>query len=169
MQVHGEGRGSPPTVSYGEQWSSVSLEIVDPLDPQTARRRHERGVRYTAILGDPEHPWAFLEVRLEVPCIDVNFLDQELREDLGYTFGRAPDSEGGLFLEQATWTFYGSSSGEVEYEEIYVFEAPDLAQLTRCDYVTDEEESFLGHADLAENREPVPAFGDYASIARRER
>ncbi len=159
---------SPRTVSYGERWSKRGLYIVDPLDVETARERHERGELYAAILGDPEHPWAYLVVRLEVGYVGVDFLDEELRGDLSYTFAREPDSEGDLFLEQATWRIY-DDSGEPAFDEHYVFEPPNIAHVTKRDHTAKDQETYALKTDLAQNYEPVPAFGEYESIARRER
>lgn len=159
---------SPLTVSYGERWSDLSLRIVDRLDAEAARQRHERGELYAAILGDPEHPWAHLNVRLEVGYVDVTFLDEELREDLSYTFTREPGSEGDLFLEQATWRTYDSSSERV-LSEHYIFKPPNITHVRKRDYTANEQETYSVEADLAQNWEPVPAFGDYESIAARER
>ena len=163
-----EASSSAATVNYGERWTDLGNYIVDPLDAEAARERHERGRLYAAILGDPERPWAHLDVRLEVGYVGVEFLDEQLREDLSYTFSRAPDSEGDLFLEQATWRSY-DSSGDRFSAEHYIFEPPNLAHVAKLDYVADEQETSDVETDLAQNWEPVPAFGEYESIARRER
>lgn len=131
--------------------------------------RHERGALYTAIVGYPERPWAHLDVRLEVPLIGVHFPDEQLREELLYVFSRAPESEDELFLEQATWSYYGSSV-EVEFEWFIAFAPSGLARVTTRDCVADEQARYdVDTTEVVENREPVPAFGDYTSIARRER
>lgn len=144
------------------------MYIVDPLDVETARQRHERGELYAAILGDPEHPWAHLNVRLEVGYVDVTFLDEQLHEDLSYTFTREPESAGDLFLEQATLTSY-DDSGEISHDEHYIFEWPNITHVRKRDYTANEQETYSVEADLAQNYEPAPAFGEYQSIARRER
>jgi hypothetical protein len=42
-------------------------------------------------------------------------------------------------------------------------------QVEERDYGTGEAERYSVHHDVSGNSEPVPAFGDYDSIARRER
>lgn len=143
------------------------MRIVDPLDPETARKRHERGELYAAILGNPERPWAHLNVRLEVDYVGVTFLDEELREYLSYSFSDAPDG-GGLFLGQATRRYF-DSSGELAHDEHYIFDWPDIAHVSKRDYVAKMRETYDVETDMRENLEPVPAFGDYESIARYER
>lgn len=162
-----EASSSAATVSYGERWTDLGNYIADPFDAEAARERHERGRLYAAILGDPERPWAFLNVRLEVGYVGVHFLDEQLRNDLTYSF-RAPDSESELFLNQATVRSY-DSSGDLVFAEHYTFEPPNLAHVAKLDYVADEQETSDVETDLAQNWEPVPAFGEYESIARRER
>ncbi len=103
------------TISYGERWTDIGNYIVDPFDVETARGRHERR-------GDPQRPWAHLNVRPEVGYVDVAFLDEQLREDLSYTFSnRHTASEGDLFPEQATVRSH-DSSGDRVLAEHHVFE-----------------------------------------------
>jgi hypothetical protein len=53
------------TVSYADRWSKLKGEMVRPLAEEDARKRHDRGELYTAVVGDPRRPQAYLDVRLD--------------------------------------------------------------------------------------------------------
>lgn len=156
------------TVSYAERWSGKKGGVVRPLEEEEARRRHDRGELYVAVLGNSQRPRAYLEVRFEAGLVGVHFLDGELRNHLTYLFTRSPGSEGGLFLEALSRRAY-DDSGELTHDEYYIFKAPDQVHVEKRDHLTQQAETYELKTDLAENHEPVPAFGDYVSIARVER
>ena len=155
------------TVSYAERWSNRARRAVDPLDADTAHERHASGALYTAVLGDPDHPDAYLEVRLEAGFVGVHFLDDRLRNSMSYLFAREPGSEGDLFLEQVTRREY--DDGELVLGEAYFFERDGSARVEKKDYRRDEVETYEVRSDPSANWEPVPEFGRYESIARVER
>ena len=72
------------TVSYAERWSGKKGGVVRPLEEEEARRRHDRGELYVAVLGNSQRPRAYLEVRFEAGFAGVHFLDGELRNHLTY-------------------------------------------------------------------------------------
>jgi hypothetical protein len=155
------------TVVYAERWSERRPDDFDELDPDEARRRHETGELYTAILGDPDAPSAYLEIRLEAGFVGVHFLDADGRNHVSYLFGKR-DGEDQLFLEQAIWREFGEND-EVRRGQAYVFKRDGTIYLEEKDYATREASRGEKKDDVSGNWEPVPEFGRYESIARVER
>jgi len=155
------------TLTYADRWSERWPNEFEELDADEARRRHGTGELYTVILGDAESPDAYLEVRLEAGFVGVYFLDDERRNYLTYLFGKH-DGENQLFLEQAIWrTFDGS--GNVRSGQAYHFKRDGTVFLREKDYEKREATRGEKQDDVSGNWEPVPEFGRYESIARRER
>src|SRR4051794_23963087 len=91
------------TITYAERWSDLAGGPVDELDEDDARRRHDSGELYVAVLRDDDGaPSAYLEVRLEKGYAAVHFLDEEGRNHATYVFGRE-EGEDRMFLQRATW------------------------------------------------------------------
>jgi hypothetical protein len=154
-------------VQYAERWLSRRSRPGPPIDADEARRRHEAGELYTAVLGDPERPTAYLDVRLETGYVGVHFLDDGGRPYLTYAFAREPGSDDDLFLQQATYREY--EGGEVVRGDAYYFEPDGRVVKEHKDYARREAERGETRDDVSSNWEPVPEFGSYESIARVER
>lgn len=154
-------------VTYAERWWQRKRKATGPLTEEEARRRHESGELYVAVLGDPERPDAAVEVRLEAGFVGVRLLDDQGREYLTYLFGRDPAASDDLFLEQATWREFDGD--EVVRGDTYHFKKDGTAVVERVDYATKEAETAELRPDVSSNWEPVPEFGQYESIARRDR
>ena len=155
------------TITYAERWSERRPDDFDELEPDEARRRHDAGELYTAILGDREAPSAYLEIRLEAGFVGVHFLDEEGRDGVTYLFGRQ-DGEDQLFLERAIWREFGED-GEVRSGQVYAFKRTGTICLEEKDYESREASRGEKQDDVSGNWEPVPEFGRYESIVRLER
>jgi hypothetical protein len=154
-------------VSYSKRWTSRRRSAVEPLDPDEARRRHEAGELYTAIIGDPDRPRAYVEVRPEAGFVSVHFLDDDRRDVMEYVFAR-DGGDGDLFLEQVIRRELGDG-GEPQLVETHFFDRGGIVHVEKKDYATRMQESFDVEADVSGNWEPMPEFGRYESIARVER
>src|SRR6266496_2824983 len=106
-------------LQYAERWSSLRDGPIGPLDPKEARRRHEAGELYTVVLGDPERPTAYLDVRLEAGFVGVHFFDDTGRGYLTYVFARDPASDDDLFLQEVTYREF--EGDEVALGDAYFF------------------------------------------------
>jgi hypothetical protein len=68
---------------------------------EQARKRHETpGKLYTALVGDPLKPSAFIEI-VSDDSVQVEFLDEQLRTRAAYQFVLQPD--GRLFMVMAAF------------------------------------------------------------------
>jgi hypothetical protein len=157
------------TIAYAERWSSRRGGVVRPLDREEARRRHESGQLYVAVIAGEERVLAYLEVRLEAGFVGVHVVDERLRDGLVYLFARNPDSDDDLFLEQVQRNEYVDSGDELARSETYLFSKDGSVKVEKADFATREVERYELRADVSSNWEPVPEFGRYESITRVER
>lgn len=161
--------------TYCRDWDRPRAVPHDVWDERKARRAHEKGKLYTVVVGDLARPVCFLYVRLEVKYIGVNFLDSFSRVNLTYQFEeREP---GRLFLERAIEVeFDRDAPQDLSPDEARsireirtVFKPTGWVDIWRRDTGTGQLEHAEGPQEVAMCWEPVPQFGDYASIIRRER
>ena len=159
--------GVAVTVSYCYQWNDLTRQPRDPYDEPTARERHARGELYTVLLGDPASPHTVVEMRLEAGWVGVHFLDSKLRRWSSYSFG-LDDSKHELFLKQYRRADF-DGAGVQTGTEIITFTPSGLLTVRKVDQKTKMVDQHRVQADVSKNWEPVPAFGQYDSIARFDR
>ncbi|WP_344014174.1 hypothetical protein [Streptomyces thermospinosisporus] len=145
---------------------------MKPLTPEQARARHESGKLYTAVPAskDGSAPELRVEVRLETGYASVIFMDEYGRDVLNYQFTLI---DGSLFLETVRLYRYGASQerggyADVESMETCRFTTDGVVQRTVEEGREGTSESRDG-IDVSSNWEPVPEFGEYASLIRRDR
>jgi len=155
------------TVKYAERWLDGRPDDVEEIDDEEARRRHASGQLYTAILGDPSAPRAYVDVRLERGFVGVHFLDDDGRDYVTYLFGKQKGDDR-MFLEQATWREYGTGD-DVRRGENYIFKRDGTIHIDVVNYENRERQGGDKEEDVSGNWEPVPEFGEYESVARLER
>ncbi|MCT7353740.1 hypothetical protein N4P33_16415 [Streptomyces sp. 15-116A] len=143
-----------------------------PLTPEQARNRHSSGELYTAVASPREGtaPELRVEMRLETGYASVVFMDEYGRDTLDYTFTLI---SGALFLETVRSYSYGHSQerggyADTDRTETYEFTTNGVVQ--RTVEVDGQESTESRHdIDVSTNWEPVPDFGAYSSLIRRER
>ncbi|MGF0173177.1 hypothetical protein ACQF36_22545 [Streptomyces sp. Marseille-Q5077] len=158
--------------TYCEQWNNLTEEPMNPLTPEQAQARHTSGELYTAVASPTEQsaPALRVEMRLETGYASVIFMDEHGRDSLDYTFTCI---NGSLFLETATSYDYGDSQerggyADAERMESYEFTIDGIIQRT-VEVDGDESRESRHGIDVASNWEPVPNFGAYDALIRRER
>jgi hypothetical protein len=158
--------------TYCEQWNNLTETPMTPLTPGQAETRHVSGELYTAVASRDTRsvPELRVEMRLETGYSSVIFMDEHGRDILDYTFTLV---DGSFFLETATSYFYGDSSerggyAEAERTETYEFTTDGI--IRRTVEIDGEESVESRHGiDVTGNWEPVPTFGAYESLIRRDR
>ncbi len=159
-------------VTYCEGWDPTSRAVVGVLPVAVARDRDRAGEQYAVLLGDPQHPYALIEVAWRHDYAGVWFFDQALRRAAKHEFRRLSDDR--LFLLETVERRY-EREGEAEFDPV--------AWKRTCRYETDGgfEVSFApagergglrvtwGNVPVETLWEPVPRFGAWASLARRDR
>jgi len=158
-------------VTYCEQWSRHYKERHTLLTEQEAQERHREGKLYTAVLGDAQSPWCFLEFSA-FRSVAVEFLDSSLRTYLGYSF-----------QEMAANRFFVSKIRQLKF--LNDADVMDRGNLYLCDMsgrvviehyvansdgvgsrIVDREERVV---DVSGFWEPFPEFGKYEGLSRIDR
>ncbi|PRY56106.1 hypothetical protein BCF74_12056 [Knoellia remsis] len=166
-------------VSYAH-WLLGYGRARDRYTTAEAHHRDEAGEEYWVLFGDPERPRQVIQVSERHLDYLVVWLDEELREVLTYLFvpvdkENPQDFSKGLFLEQVHFKEYDSpdldsafpsrAGGTYFEHDGSAFHVQNLGN--------GREESETGPMDPAEAQrllfEPHPTFGDWTSIARRDR
>jgi hypothetical protein len=153
-------------ITYCERWSGKQKAPIVPLIEDEARARHEHGELYTAVLGDHEMP-KLVEVSFNEGYIGVRWLEAHGKDVLRYAF--RPQEDRWFLTEVSVNTV--SAEGRVAKSESTLFKPDGSAQLTIVDNangVVEVRDPTTGN-DLSALWEDTPEFGDYDSIARRER
>jgi hypothetical protein len=158
--------------TYCEQWNNLAETPMNPLTPEQAQARHVSGELYTAVASPAEQsaPTLRVEMRLETGYASVIFMDEYGRDTLDYTFTL---TNGSFFLETAISYTYGNSEerggyADADHTETYEFTIDGVIQRAVEEEGSESKESRHG-VDVSSNWEPIPAFGAYASLIRRER
>lgn len=165
-------------VSYGD-WNLPYMEALATFTESEARRRDVSGEEYWVLLGGQERPDQVIRVSAGRVNVLIVWLDEHLREVLTYLFvpedkSRRDDHAQRLFLEQVHFKAYGSDDPFAQPVEVgATFFEHDGSAYHSQDLGNGLEEGRTGPMDPAEAErmlfEPHPSFGDWASIARRER
>jgi hypothetical protein len=152
-------------VTYCRGWFRAEKRATALLSHEAGEQAHKTGNLYTALIGDPTRPLAFVDVRLVTGFVGVGFLDAELREYLAYDFQVA--TNGQMFLVGATVREFEQSSDKACRATIYKFSQNGHVDILRLEGGKQQEAETT--TDVSGNWEPIPSFGDYESITRRER
>lgn len=157
-------------IEYRIRWNQPGT----PLSEAQARARDAAGEEYTAVL--PARPGTHGPV-LVTPAwrtgvVVVTFLDGAGRRSVEYVFARHGDR---LFLGGVHLWTYPNDDPLLRLSDAIVHEDVRFRDDGRVQRViTDKDKGFRDTVDYTDvpldtNWEPVPAFGDYDSIARFER
>lgn len=158
---------------YGEAGGEV-------YSVEEARRRFEAGERCTVLIGDdPQRPETVMEIDLSGEMIKVTWLDELLRPELMYLFSTQEEPswpEDQLLLEQTHIPVYENDNRPPEHQsshdESFYFKADGSywgVRASRGGADTEETRGTLDPDQLAIQTEPLPVFGEWDSLLRRER
>jgi hypothetical protein len=161
-------------ISYCIQWSRNYNRPSKMLGEAQARRAHENGKLYTVLLGDPLRPHCFLEFT-RFRSVGVEFMDAALRTYYDYTlqeFEQLRPNE--LFISKSRRLEFRNDDGEFDRGTVFYFKPDGRLKIFRYQgnpdgvgsKIVGEEERTV---DVSRNWEPYPKFGDYASLATRDR
>lgn len=160
-------------LNYCERWNAKSKAPAKPLSEAEARRLHEAGKPYTVLLGPGESGTrTVVAVRLETGYVGVTFLNEDQEPELLYIFGFDAGGEptgdptgDPMFLSEAR---YRDPSG-AEPETVYKFSRNGRMMARRAATDGSGFETMESSLDVETLFEPVPDFGSYSSVTRRER
>ncbi|MDQ3578992.1 MAG: hypothetical protein M3443_15655, partial [Actinomycetota bacterium] len=153
-----------------EQWNGLLGKPLTPINENEARRRHETGELYTAVGNGSGQERILVQVRLENGYVGIKFLDDRGRDELIYNF-RVTDEK--LFLRKIiayTYDELGANERVPLIVESITYKPDGTCRNKvddlRVDHVTETDYDMV---DVDVHWEPIPSFGDYDSIVRRER
>ena len=158
--------------TYCDRWNDLMEEPIDPLKESEARRRHETGDLYTVVGEEDSKTKLLVEVRLENGYVGVKFLDNLGRNELIFNF---KNFDNRLFLRKVISYDYGESQERGGYADPVVIETftykPDGTMRREINKTRQKQIEVADYRsiDVHIHWEPVPSFGNYESIARRDR
>jgi hypothetical protein len=153
-------------VFYSKGWFRAKKKPLELFSEERARALHEKGELYCALIGSTEKPNCFLEVTSSF--VGVGFLDEELRENLSYSFQQK--ESGRLFLSMATWREYEGSTDKVVNGTTYIFGTNGTLSIRKETFTPEHIlETSTNTADVSGNWEKFPLFGNYGCFTRAER
>lgn len=159
--------------TYCERWNPLLHAPIGILSAEQARTRHDAGELYSVVIGDLAKPEVLIEVRLERDYVGVWFFDESntLRV-LKYTFKRtSPDT---LFMSRVgTWDYPDGADQDLRgahtIDSIH-YQSDGIVRHESTDTVARRTTtSEYSGVDTEINVEPVPVFGQWESLARRDR
>jgi hypothetical protein len=159
-------------VTYCEGWDPAARAIVGALPAAVARERDEAGEQYAVLLSADERPYALIEVAWRSHYAGVWFFDQALRRAVKYEFRRLADDR--LFLLETVERRY-QSPDEAEFFSAAWRRACRYSPEGRSRETLEPEGKGGGRTDRGIETpvetvwEPSPRFGEWASLARRDR
>jgi hypothetical protein len=160
-------------VRYCEGWDPQSRAIVGLLPMAIARRRDGQGEQYAVVLGTPHRPRALIELSWRHHYAAVWFFDERLRRAAKQEFRRLRGDR--LFLVESTeWRY--TTAEQAEFDATAHVRSrrlsPDGTGRQTDRYPSGSEFAIreMGLKEPVDGLwEPVPRFGDWASLARRNR
>jgi len=175
---------------YGATWNPQLMVMLDPVGEDQARAAYESGAELTIaggpepLLGiDPEDlsapdgedpaTWS-IHARLDTGYLGVAFYNPWGTKEADYTFRRQDD--GHLFLGEVweyTYTDPTQRRATWSTAQHLVFQPDGHSRHTRITNNPDGSQSYeeTEHAggDLSHHVEPVPAFGEWGGVLKRQR
>jgi hypothetical protein len=162
-------------VNYCFKWNYADNAPGEPLTEAEARVKHEAGEEYSAVMpprSGAQSPTLVTPV-WKTGVVVVTFLDNPGRKATEYTFMKK--TEESLFLARAhMWTYPNDEPGlrladAISHETVHYREDGYVKRVIKNKVDRAQETIEYTDVPIADNWEPIPAFGDYRSLARFER
>jgi hypothetical protein len=159
-------------VNYCRRWNFDYDQPIESLTEEDAKLRDDSGELYTVVIGDPTAPEQVIEVAWKNKHIGVIFFDALKRRSLSYAFTRISDDK--MFLDDiTTWTFADDTAkavNETARTDHARYSQDGTVKYEARDRAANEiRRTEISGVNLDINWEPVPVFGRWESIIRRNR
>jgi hypothetical protein len=161
-------------ISYSIGWFRAHRRSVGKLETHEAHQLHDQGKLYTVVASEADRTLALMEIRLEVACVGVMFLDEKRRVVLSWTFSalgldgrQAP--RGTCFLTSVVGRQFDDDTDKAAFGTSYDYGFDGTCQVIRENLRTRERAESQHHVDVSAHWEALPAFGCYEPFLRRER
>ncbi len=158
--------------TYGLDWNFRHHRPIDALTEEEARSRYQSGEHVVIAVGAPLRPEVVIEVHWNNQYLGVWFFDNLGRQATKFQFTRYGNDR--LFLNSVTaWKYPGDTARGLHMSILvdeFTFETDGRAvRIIKDDIAQETVTQQRTGVDVSTNWEPVPTFGDWASIARFER
>lgn len=160
---------------YGKVWNQTLRKMRDPISETVARQRFETGPWFsvarlrTDILGIPI--WS-IELEPHGEVAKVLFYNTVGSIEKSHTFQRTSER---LFMEKSIKYHYPDDScfarmNEADIVTVINYQPDGITYVTTDDITRpDIERTSYEGVNITPNWEPMPKFGDWESLARRDR
>jgi hypothetical protein len=157
---------------YCRRWNDILKKPLDPITAEEARRLDADHDYYTVILYEDSTPRRYVEVNWGEAYLGVYFLDEQLREQLTYAFRRIDDER--MFLDEVLrWEYPDDQamamSGATLTDSVRYSQDGTVQREVRDDVAQEVRRQKFADVPLDVNWEPVPQFGDWERVSRRDR
>lgn len=158
--------------TYCRRWNLVRNRPMDPIGAEEARQLDAERDHYTVVLDEGGTPRVYIEVNWGEEYLAVFFLDGVRRPQLAYSFTRVDDER--LFLDEVTrWEYPDEQARAMSGAQLIDtvrYQRDGTAQReVRDDVAQEVRRQQFADLPLDVNWEPVPRFGDWDRVARRDR
>lgn len=148
------------TIAYYDGWARLRKEALGALTREEAQQRHNSRQLYTVLVGVPNAPKLFIEVRGDY--VGIGFLDRKLREYLSYAFQER--RKGKLFLTMATYREFDEGEHVIR-GTTYYFKENGTVDIEKQDFIKGGPISIAkGKINVQSNWGDYPEFGEYAKL-----
>lgn len=160
-------------ITYCVEWNSILEQPREPLSPSETQRKDKNRLPYAVLVGDPTDPDEIININWGNDYVEVAFNDEQKRQWLTYSFKKVGD--GLMFMLAVTrWQYPEDGPAEnlngAELIEEIRYRTDGVVQREIRD--ENKQERIVDEYDgvsLDINWEPVPEFGNWASLARFDR
>lgn len=151
--------------TYCKEWSWGYRKAYDFLFPYEAEKLHEKGEKYTVLIGVLSQPFYVIELRRNEGFFAVDFVDDWGRNYLTHHFQKYSDSER-YYLSMAVWREYMSlDSHELAEGTTYFFNAEnDECYVLKEDLTTNQRYEKTEYYPQKDKIILFPEFGKYDDI-----
>lgn len=156
----------PQDLFFCRSWQRASKSASQDWPVEMARLAHAARQPYTVLVGSRARPECVLEIASRF--VGIFFLDRLRRERLNYWFQEFAPSE--LFLSSANYHRFVGDGDALALSLSCSFSRQGEAHARRRQRLPSPGfDSYRCRFDVSSHYDTFPAFGNYASLIRRDR
>ncbi|SFQ53467.1 hypothetical protein SAMN05216567_118158 [Variovorax sp. OK605] len=155
-----------PIFFYCKSWFAAKRYAPEMWTEEQASTAHASGKNYGVLVSSDVRPSHVLTIGAKFVAVD--FLDENLREALSYSFQEIAPNQ--FFLTMAVHRSYEGESDKVFSGSCYTFKPDGNVRMWREHFIPRySREDAKAQADVSGNYAVAPTFGRYEEYLTRER